>query len=94
MDRLKGKVILISGGARGQGAAEARLFVAEGARVVIGDVLDQEGRQLASELGNAAVFVKQDVTQERDWERAINAAAKLGGLHGLVNNAAFTSHAH
>jgi 3alpha(or 20beta)-hydroxysteroid dehydrogenase len=87
MDRLKGKVILISGGARGQGAAEARLFVAEGARVVIGDVLEPEGRQLASELGNAAVFVKQDVTQERDWEGAINAAEKLGGLHGLVNNA-------
>jgi 3alpha(or 20beta)-hydroxysteroid dehydrogenase len=87
MNRLKGKVILISGGARGQGAAEARLFVAEGARVVIGDVLEPEGRQLASELGNAAVFVKQDVTQERDWERAINAAEKLGGLHGLVNNA-------
>ena len=54
MDRVKGKVILISGGARGQGAAEARLFVAEGARVVIGDVLESEGRQLASELGPAA----------------------------------------
>jgi 3alpha(or 20beta)-hydroxysteroid dehydrogenase len=87
MDRLKGKIILVSGGARGQGAAEARLFIAEGARVVIGDVLEPEGRQLASELGNAAVFVKQDVTQERDWETAINAAEKLGGLHGLVNNA-------
>ena len=87
MNRLKGKVILISGGARGQGAAEARLFVAEGARVVIGDVLEPEGRQLGSELGNVAVFVKQDVTQERDWETAINAAEKLGGLHGLVNNA-------
>jgi 3alpha(or 20beta)-hydroxysteroid dehydrogenase len=87
MNRLKGKVILISGGARGQGAAEARLFVAEGARVVIGDVLEPAGRQLGSELGNAAVFVKQDVTQEGDWETAINAAEKLGGLHGLVNNA-------
>jgi len=87
MDRLKGKVVLISGGARGQGAAEARLFVAEGAWVVIGDVLEPEGRQLASELGNAAVFVKQDVTQEKDWETAINAAEKLGALHGLVNNA-------
>ena len=87
MDRLKGKVVLISGGARGQGAAEARLFVAEGARVVIGDVLEPEGRQLTSELGDAAVFVRQDVTQERDWETAINAADKLGGLHGLVNNA-------
>ena len=87
MDRLKGKVVLISGGARGQGAAEARLFAAEGARVVIGDVLEAEGRQLASELGYAAAFVQQDVTQERDWETAINAAEKLGGLHGLVNNA-------
>jgi NAD(P)-dependent dehydrogenase (short-subunit alcohol dehydrogenase family) len=87
MDRLKGKVILISGGARGQGAAEARLFVAEGARVVIGDVLEPEGHQLASELGNAAAFVRQDVMQERDWETAVNAAEKLGGLHGLVNNA-------
>ena len=87
MDRLKGKVILISGGARGQGAAEARLFVAEGARVVIGDVLEAEGRRLASELGSSATFVQQDVTQEGDWETATNAAEKLGGLHGLVNNA-------
>jgi len=69
MDRLRGKVILISGGARGQGAAEARLFVAEGARVVLGDVLEPEGRQLASELGDAAAFVRQDVTQEGDWKR-------------------------
>ena len=87
MDRLKGKVILISGGARGQGAAEARLFVAEGARVVIGDVLEAEARQLISELGSSATFVRQDVTLERDWETAINAAEKFGGLHGLVNNA-------
>ncbi len=87
MDRLAGKVILISGGARGQGAAEARLFVAEGARVVIGDVLEAEGRQLASELGGAAAFVLQDVTRETDWEAAIDAAAAMGGLHGLVNNA-------
>ena len=87
MDRLRGKVILISGGARGQGAAEARLFVAEGARVVIGDVLEPEGRQVASELGDAATFVRQDVTQEGDWKTAVNAAEKLGGLHGLVNNA-------
>ena len=51
MDRLQGKVILISGGARGQGAAEARLFVAEGARVVLGDVLESEGNQLAADGG-------------------------------------------
>jgi 3alpha(or 20beta)-hydroxysteroid dehydrogenase len=87
MNRLSGKVILISGGARGQGAAEARLFVAEGAKVVIGDVLEAEGERLAAELGNAVVFVRQDVTQEDDWGKAINAAAGMGGLHGLVNNA-------
>jgi 3alpha(or 20beta)-hydroxysteroid dehydrogenase len=84
---LKGKVILISGGARGQGAAEARLCVAEGARVVIGDVLDAEGSRLASELGDAAVFLRHDVTQERDWGAAVDAATRFGGLHGLVNNA-------
>jgi 3alpha(or 20beta)-hydroxysteroid dehydrogenase len=87
MNRLIGKVILISGGARGQGAAEARLFVAEGAKVVIGDVLDAEGERLAAELGNAVVFVRQDVTREDDWGKAIDAAAGMGGLHGLVNNA-------
>jgi 3alpha(or 20beta)-hydroxysteroid dehydrogenase len=87
MARLAGKIILISGGARGQGAAEARLFVAEGAKVVIGDVLEAQGERLASELGEAAVFVRQDVTREDDWDKAVNAAAGLGGLHGLVNNA-------
>lgn len=87
MDRLNGKIILVSGGARGQGAAEARLFAAEGARVVIGDVLENEGRALASELGAAAVFVHHDVTREGDWQAAVDAAEGLGGLHGLVNNA-------
>ena len=87
MNRLTGKIVLISGGARGQGAAEARFFVAEGAKVVIGDVLEAEGQRLAAELGGAAVFVRQDVTREDDWAKAIDAAAGLGGLHGLVNNA-------
>lgn len=87
MNRLANKIILISGGARGQGAEEARLCVAEGARVVIGDVLEAEGRALAAELGAAAVFVPQDVTRESDWEAAVAAARTLGGLHGLVNNA-------
>jgi len=87
MERLHGKIVLISGGARGQGAAEARLFVAEGARVVIGDVLDDEGRRLAEELGPEAMFVHQDVTKEEDWGAAIDAARAMGGLHGLVNNA-------
>jgi 3alpha(or 20beta)-hydroxysteroid dehydrogenase len=87
MARFDGKVVLISGGARGQGAAEARLLVAEGAKVVIGDVLDDEGTQLAHELGRAARFLHHDVTSESDWAGAVLEAEALGGLHGLVNNA-------
>src|SRR5438132_914504 len=64
MERLSGKVAVISGGARGQGAAEVRLFVAEGARVVFGDVLDDRGKALADELGDDAVYVHHDVRQE------------------------------
>jgi 3alpha(or 20beta)-hydroxysteroid dehydrogenase len=87
MPRLTNKVILISGGARGQGAAEARLCVEEGARVIIGDVLESAGRQLAAQLGQAATFIPQDVTRESDWAAAVKAAEALGGLHGLINNA-------
>lgn len=87
MARFQGKVVLISGGARGQGAAEARMLVAEAAKVVIGDLRENEGRALAAELGEAAVFVRHDVTEEAGWARAVEAAEDLGGLHGLVNNA-------
>ena len=87
MARFDGKVIVISGGARGQGAAEARMLVSEGARVVLGDVLEAEGQRLAAELGEAALFLRQDVTMEADWARMVDAAERLGGLHGLVNNA-------
>ena len=87
MARFDGKVVLISGGARGQGAAEARMLVAEGARVVLGDVLEAEGQRLAAELGGAALFLRQDVTVQADWARMVEAAERLGGLHGLVNNA-------
>jgi len=87
MPRLTDKVILISGGARGQGAAEARLCVEEGARVIIGDVLESAGRKLAAQLGQAATFIPQDVTRESDWAAAVKAAEALGGLHGLINNA-------
>ena len=67
MARFDNKVVLISGGARGQGAAEARLLVAQGAKVVIGDVLDNQGQALADELGPAAAFVRHDVTSAADW---------------------------
>ena len=87
MARFDGKVLLISGGARGQGAAEARLLVEQGAKVVIGDVLEKEGNALVKKLGNAATFLRHDVTSEEDWARAVIAAEALGGLHGLINNA-------
>ncbi len=86
--RLEGKVALISGAARGMGAAEARLFVAEGARVVLGDVLDEAGEKVASELGEAAVYRRLDVTSEDSWVEAVALAQqRFGGLHALVNNA-------
>lgn len=88
MARFDGKVVLISGGERGQGAAEARALVAEGAKVVIGDILHQDGEALAATLGPAACFVRHDVSSEADWQKAIEAAVELGGaLHGLINNA-------
>ena len=88
MGRLTGKVALISGGARGQGEAEARLFVAEGARVVLGDILDPLVEALAEELGEAAVGVHLDVTSEDDWSDAVERArATFGGLSVLVSNA-------
>jgi len=87
MARFDGKVVLISGGARGQGAVEARMLVAEGARVVLGDVLEAEGGRLAAELGPNARFMRQDVAVEGDWAKLVEAAEAMGGLHGLVNNA-------
>ena len=90
--RLEGKVALITGGARGQGEAEARLFAQEGAKVVMADILDVEGAKLAAEigeLGGDALFVHLDVTNEHDWQNAISATlAKFGKLDVLVNNAA------
>ena len=93
--RLAGKVALISGGARGQGAAEARLFVQEGAAVVIGDILDDEGMQLEAEireLGGQATFVHLDVTDADQWADAVTEAVnRYGKLDILVNNAGIGS---
>ena len=88
MARLDGKVALISGAARGQGEAEARLFVAEGARVVLGDVLDETGEKVAASLGDAALYQSLDVTREADWQTAVERAqSAFGRLDVLVNNA-------
>jgi 3alpha(or 20beta)-hydroxysteroid dehydrogenase len=88
MDRVAGKVALISGGARGMGASHARALVAEGAQVVIGDILDEPGQQLAAELGPNAAYVHLDVTQEDSWGAAVSTTlATFGRLSVLVNNA-------
>ena len=91
MARLEGKVALISGGARGQGAVEARMFAEEGASVVIGDILDEQGRQTEAELqelGYNVTFVHLDVTSESDWDAAVHAAiGTYGKLDILLNNA-------
>ncbi len=88
MGRLDGKVAIITGGARGQGEAEARLFCDEGAKVVIGDVLEEEGRAVAADIGDACTFVQMDVRQPESWKSALDAAADYGTLNVLVNNAA------
>ena len=89
--RLENKVALISGGARGMGAAEARMFAREGAKVVIGDVLEAEGRQVEAQIneaGGECIFVLLDVTQESQWQHAVETAvARFGRLDVLVNNA-------
>ncbi|MFB6632769.1 SDR family NAD(P)-dependent oxidoreductase [Streptomyces sp. NPDC056362] len=89
MGKLDGRVVLVTGAARGQGEQEARLFAAEGARVVLGDVLDDAGEALAKELGaDRAAYVHLDVTSEDDWTAAVAAATeRFGRIDGLVNNA-------
>ena len=94
--RLAGKVAFISGGARGMGATEAKLFANEGAAVAIGDVLEEAGKRTEAEInqsGGQALFVSLDVTSEQSWLDAIGATvAKFGRLDILVNNAGVSAH--
>lgn len=89
--RLEGKVAIISGGARGQGAAEAKMFAREGAKVVFGDILDEEGQQVEAEInetGGDATYVNLDVTDEDSWKNAVDTAVeRYGKVDILVNNA-------
>jgi 3alpha(or 20beta)-hydroxysteroid dehydrogenase len=88
MGRVDGKVALISGGARGMGESHARMLVAEGAKVVLGDILDDEGNALADDIGDAARYVHLDVTQPDQWDAAVSTAVdEFGKLNVLVNNA-------
>ncbi len=85
MGRVDGKVVLISGGAQGMGAAHARMLVAEGAKVVIGDILDEKGQALAAELGDSVRYVHLDVTDADQWEAAVTTAVEtFGRLTALV----------
>lgn len=88
MDRLKGKVAIITGGARGMGAAHVRRFVEEGAKVVFTDINEKEGAELANELGGKAKFIKHDVTSASDWGFVVRQTEEsYGSIHVLVNNA-------
>ncbi|HMC69336.1 MAG TPA: SDR family NAD(P)-dependent oxidoreductase, partial [Mycobacteriales bacterium] len=87
-ERLAGKVALVSGGARGMGASHVRTMVGEGAKVVFGDILDDEGKAVAAELGDAVRYVHLDVTKPEHWTAAAAAAVdEFGKLNVLVNNA-------
>src|SRR6266446_4301414 len=89
MKRFDHRTVIVTGGARGMGASHARGFVAEGAHVVIADVLEQEGRTLADELGEHALFSRLDVTSDADWAATVAAAEDaFGSVSVLVNNAA------
>ena len=94
--RLEGKVAFISGGARGMGAAEARLFASEGAKVAIGDILDDEGRKLEAQInetGGECVYLHLDVTSESEWSSVIQSVvARFGKLDIMVNNAGISAH--
>jgi 3alpha(or 20beta)-hydroxysteroid dehydrogenase len=87
-DRLSGKVAVVTGAARGMGAATCRRFVEQGARVLVTDVLDEEGEVLAKELGASAAFAHLDVSSEADWTRVVaGAQQRFGKVDVLVNNA-------
>lgn len=89
MGRLDGKVAIVTGGAQGMGAATARLFAAEGARVLIGDVIEDKGAEVAAEIGDNARFSRLDVRSEDDWAAAVSTAVEaFGTIDILVNNAA------
>ncbi len=88
MNRLEGRVALVTGAARGMGLAHCKALIAEGAKVVLGDILDEEGASAAKELGDAAHYVRLDVTSEDSWAEAVAATTeKFGPVTVLVNNA-------
>jgi len=86
--KLENKVAIITGGAQGMGASHAKRFVAEGAKVVITDILEEKGKALAQELGDNALFIKHDVTKAADWDKVVKETeAAFGPVNILINNA-------
>ena len=91
MTRLSGKIAIITGAAQGMGAAHAKLFVEQGAKVVLTDLNEEKGQAFAAELGENAIFVKQNVANEEDWANVVAVAEdKFGPVNVLVNNAGIT----
>lgn len=91
MARLEGKVAIITGSAQGMGAAHAKKFIEEGAKVVLTDLNEEKGNALAAELGENAIFVKQNVANEEDWKNVVvKAEEAFGPVNVLVNNAGIT----
>ncbi|WP_405531896.1 glucose 1-dehydrogenase [Streptomyces avidinii] len=94
-ERLEGKVVVITGAGRGQGAAEARLFARAGARIVVTDVREDEGRAVAEELGDQGLYVRHDVADPASWAAVVEEAVRaFGTVSALVNNAALWRTAH
>lgn len=92
MNRFEKDVVIITGASQGMGASHARAFAAEGAKVIITDILEEKGQALAKEIGDNAIFVKQDVTSEKEWNELIQLAEdKFGPVTVLVNNAGVPS---
>ncbi|WNS76431.1 glucose 1-dehydrogenase [Bacillus sp. DTU_2020_1000418_1_SI_GHA_SEK_038] len=88
MGRLSGKVVIITGAANGMGETNARMFVKEGAKVVLTDIEVEKGQKVAEELGENAIFIKHDVTNEEDWQAVVDKTENtFGPITGLVNNA-------
>lgn len=91
MSRLQDKVIIITGAAQGMGATHARLCLEEGAKVVLTDINNDKGQALATELGDNALFIQHDVTNEQNWEQVVEQTlSKFGAIDVLVNNAGIT----
>lgn len=88
MKQLRNKVAIITGAAGGMGAVHAKVFIDEGAKVVLTDIMDEEGKKLAKELGSNALFIKQDVTKEEDWKKVVAETERtFGPVDILINNA-------